>query len=63
MKKDKTKTHGYALTIGILIMIAFFAILYIKWYCCDRNREIENSQLQEMVDYHRAQGRDIRIFE
>jgi hypothetical protein len=63
MKKDKTKTHGYTLTMLFIGTICFFGFLYLKWYYCDRDKEIENRQLQEMVDYHRDQGREIIVFE
>lgn len=63
MKKDKTRTHGYSVTMIILLVVGFFAALYLKWYFCDREKEIENRQLQEMVDYHRTQDREITVFE
>lgn len=59
MKKDCTKTHGCTLTMIILMMIGLLAILYMKWYFCDREREIENRQLQEMQSYHNAEIRYI----
>jgi len=63
MKKDKTKTHGYTLTKFILGAVCFFALLYLKWYICDRENEIDNRQTQEMVDYQSSRGHDINVYE
>jgi len=62
MKKDKTRTHGFTLTILFIGIICFFGFLYLKWYICDREKEIDNRQAQEMVDYHNSEGREIQIY-
>lgn len=62
MKKDKAKTHGYTLTMVILLIVGFLSILYVKWYFCDREHEVDKRQTQDMVDYHRSQGRDIQVY-
>ena len=66
MKTEKNKTHEATLkeiALGFIIMIFLFIAFYSKWYLCDREKEIQNKQLQEMVDYHQFQGREILVFE
>lgn len=63
MKKDKTNSNGFTLLQILLIVMAMILLSYFKWFLSDREKEIENRQLQEMVDYHRSQGRDITVFE
>lgn len=63
MKRDKTKTTGYVLSVIIIGLLTFFSFLYFRWYVCDRHKEINNRQTQEMIDYHRSEGRKIQVFE
>jgi len=63
MKKDKTKTTGYYLVQVIVILALFFGALYLKWFICDRDKEVDNRQSQEMVDYHYSEGREIQVYE
>lgn len=63
MKKDKTNTHGFLLTRLLIGFLIFLSILYLKWYFFDREKELDNKELQEMVNYHHIQGRDIIVFE
>lgn len=64
MKKDSTSTHGHSFAeIALAFLIILFIGLYAKWYFCDREKEIENRQLQEMKSYHQSQGRNIILFE
>jgi len=59
MKKRCSNTNGWVLTKVCLLVVAFFLILYLKWWFCDREKEIEYRQLTEMQSYHDAEIRHI----
>jgi preprotein translocase subunit SecG len=58
MKKKYSNTTGGVLARLCLIMVVFFAVLYIKWWFCDREKDIEYKQQLEMLEYHQSQNKE-----
>lgn len=56
MKKNRTHTNGYTLSLILILMIALFSILYIKWYLSDRDQEKDKIQTVSMIQNLQSQG-------